>query len=133
MDKKDDCWSWLDISTRNHSSVEEYSELGRRACVIQNAAFYQILQRTIVETASLCCPHAGMVNFGRGMLDIAKTEETFRGRRRGNCEINKIENGRLTMAHSLNALARKVEKIKQATVFAKKVHSYIKETGRIRR
>ncbi|KRY21547.1 hypothetical protein T12_16423 [Trichinella patagoniensis] len=76
MDKKDDCWSWLDISTRNHSSVEEFSELGRRACMIQNAAFYPVLQRTIVETASLCCPHAGMVNFVRGMLDITKTEET---------------------------------------------------------
>ncbi|KRY07759.1 hypothetical protein T12_5344 [Trichinella patagoniensis] len=76
---------------RNHTSVEEYSELGRRACVIQNAAFYPVLQRTIVETASLCCPHAGMVNFGRGMLDIGKTEETFRGRRRGNLEINKID------------------------------------------
>ncbi|OUC47016.1 hypothetical protein D917_07255, partial [Trichinella nativa] len=60
MDKKDDCRSWLDISTRNHSSVEEYSELGRRACVIQNAAFCPILQWTIVETASLFCPHAGM-------------------------------------------------------------------------
>ncbi|KRX18757.1 hypothetical protein T07_10862 [Trichinella nelsoni] len=78
MDKKDDCWSWLDIYTRNHTSDEEYSELGRRTCVIQNVAFCPILQRTIVETASLCCPHAGMVNFGRGMLDIGKTEETFR-------------------------------------------------------
>ncbi|OUC49521.1 hypothetical protein D917_05308 [Trichinella nativa] len=105
MDKKDDCWSWLDISTRNHSSVEEYSELGRRACMIQNAAFYPVLQRTIVETDSLCCPHAGMVNFVRGI----KTEVTFRERRRGNLEINNIENGRLTMDYSLNALARKVE------------------------
>ncbi|KRX50945.1 hypothetical protein T05_15552 [Trichinella murrelli] len=70
---------------RNHSSVEEYSELGRRACMIQNAAFYPVLQRTIVETASL------------GMLDISKTEVTFRERRRGNLEINNIENGRLTM------------------------------------
>ncbi|KRX85357.1 hypothetical protein T06_10211 [Trichinella sp. T6] len=94
---------------RNHSSVEEYSELGRRACMIQNAAFYPVLQRTIVETASLCCPHAGMVNFVRGMLDISKTEVTFRERRRGNLEINNIENGRLTMDYSLNALARKVE------------------------
>ncbi|KRY21563.1 hypothetical protein T12_12655 [Trichinella patagoniensis] len=94
---------------RNYSSVEEYSELGRRACVIQNVAFCPILQRTIVKTASLCCPHAGMVNFGRGMLDIGKTEETFRERRRGNLEINNIENGCLTMDHSLNALARKVE------------------------
>ncbi|KRX57228.1 hypothetical protein T09_4875 [Trichinella sp. T9] len=89
--------------------VEEYSELGRRACMIQNAAFYPVLQRTIVETASLCCPHAGMVNFVRGMLDISKTEVTFRERRRGNLEINNIENGRLTMDYSLNALARKVE------------------------
>ncbi|KRY57688.1 hypothetical protein T03_10225 [Trichinella britovi] len=94
---------------RNHSSVEEYSELGRRACMIQNAAFYPVLQRTIVETASLCCPHAGMVNFVRGMLDISKTEVTFRERRRGNLEINNIENGRLTIDYSLNALARKVE------------------------
>ncbi|KRZ63196.1 hypothetical protein T02_16340 [Trichinella nativa] len=97
------------LYSRNHSSVEEYSELGRRACMIQNAAFYPVLQRTIVETASLCCPHAGMVNFVRGMLDINKTEVTFRERRRGNLEINNIENGRLTMDYSLNALARKVE------------------------